>query len=294
MSSCSVKSCCDSTLRLDPQTQAALLTRILPTDHPRASWPTQGVGSANQSLAAHRAHILEHIYGNPGWVLLDTGLDPCDDSAVISGAWNLFASLFTAVPQYRTGEMVHLVEVSSASTQAASYYSQSNTSGAYHTDGTLLDVTPDVAMLAGIQTADTGGETVLIDALRVMEHLAKEEPQYLRALTERHPFHSGGPEDPVVFHPILDTTSGSPRVRYMRRYVELGYAHTGRLIPELLRESLQALDETAQDSRREQSILITRGRALIWDNTRHLHGRRSFTELRRRRRLLRTYGMSPS
>jgi len=110
-------------------------------------------------------------------------------------------------------------------------------------------------------------------------------------LAARHPFHSGIPADPVVHFPVIAQESGRPVIRYMRRYIELGYRHLGTDPSPALVEAMDDLDAGVEGHEIQEAILVKRGAMLVWNNHRCLHGRRGFTEKNRRRRLLRAYGV---
>lgn len=278
------------TLSLIRDVRDSISTRIIPIDHPPASWPATDAGKVPANLTTVCADILHHLWDEPGWILVDTGLADRNDRELVSAAWNLFSTLCRPVPQYRTGELVYFVEVASKSIQASSHYSQSNKSDGFHTDGTLLDTTPEMAMLAGIHTADEGGETVIIDGRPIVARLFERSRQSLTILEELHPFHSGDDDDPVVTHKIIDHITRSPVIRYMRRYIEFGYAQRRQQVSENLEMAFQGLDALTDKPEYQAAILINRGYLLLWNNQRFLHGRRPFKEFRERRRLLRTYG----
>lgn len=281
----------ETRIGLDRQASSSLLTRIIPIDHPPALWPTSAAGATAQALAPVRAAMLRTLWDGPGWMVIDTGLAGQDDDELASALWNLLTALCQPVPQYRTGELVHLVRVSDEPAQAASAYSQTNLSGTFHTDGTLLDTTPQIAMLAGIRRADEGGETVIIDAQPVVDLLAEGPAPYLEALAAPHPFHSADDADPVARHKIIDRDARPVVVRYNPRYLTFGYAKEGCDVPDPLQQATTALDSLAADPRQHVPVLIERGQALLWNNLRCLHGRYSFRDGRQRRCLLRAYGM---
>lgn len=241
-------------------------------------------------LAEDRRTILQHLWGDRGCVIVETGLAPRSDIQVLSAAWNLFTALCQPLPQYRSGELVHTVEVATQQIPGASHYSQSNKSGGYHTDGTLLDTPPDIAMLAGISTADHGGETVIVDGRPIIVELVKTCSEKLSILEGVHPFHSGDISDPLVMHHVIDRAFKYPVIRYMRQYVELGYTQTGRQLPDELAAAFKILDSLTNNPRHQVAVMVNRGLALLWNNTRCLHGRKPFKEVNQRRRLMRTYG----
>lgn len=281
--------------RLPEEASAALLTREIPADQPLDAWPTRAPSGTGEALDAACAHIAHEIRENQGWLMVDTGLAGLGDELLCSAVWNLFTTLGRPVPQYRTGELFYPVEVSGAPVLASSHYSSSNLTGGFHTDGTLLDVAPHVAMLAGLSAADEGGETVLVDAVRLVEALTERAPEHLPPLEEVQPFHSGdSAEDPVMLHPILSRSGPRLEVHYLRRYIEQGHALQGRAMDDKLVAALDVWDGLIADPLLQTPVLIDRGQVLLWDNFRFVHGRTPFTEHRSRRRLRRAYGLFPA
>lgn len=281
-----------TTYRLPSDARPPLLSREVPADLALDSWPLEPTGETNTTLAAACREITHELREGRGFTVVDTGLAGLADDLLCSAVWNLFTALCRPVPQYRTGELVYPVEVSSSPSLGSSHYSSSNRTGGYHTDGTLLDVTPHVAMLAGLSTADEGGETVLVDGHALVDRMAQATPELLGLLQSPHPFHSGdGDRDPVVEHQIVDRSAGRPRIRYLRRYIDQGYAWRGGEVDEKLTSALDAWDELITVPELRTPVLIERGQILLWDNFRFVHGRTPFVERTCRRRLRRAYGV---
>ncbi|MEU5396081.1 TauD/TfdA family dioxygenase [Streptomyces tibetensis] len=281
-----------TTFRLPEQTHAALLSRTIPADQPLDAWPLDVPDGTTGSLRAACLDITRRLREKEGWVVVETGLADLDDAQLSSAAWNLFTVLCRPVPQYRTGELMYPVEVSAAPTLASSHYSSSSRTGGFHTDGTLLDSAPDVAMLAGLSAADEGGETVLVDVDGLVAALAERAPEHLAVLEKSHPFHSGdSADDPVMLHQIVTHTESRTQVRYLRRYIEQGHQAQGRAVDGELVAALDAWDELIAQPVNQVPVLIGRGQVLLWDNFRFVHGRTPFTERLHRRRLRRGYGL---
>jgi alpha-ketoglutarate-dependent taurine dioxygenase len=276
-------------LALDAETGDRLRTRVLPVDHPPTLWPV-AAPTLPATFLSVRAEVSRQLWAGPGWAVVDTGLAGGTADEVASGAWNLFTALCEPVPQYRSGELVHSVEVAPHAADVASAYSQSNRSGTFHTDGTLLDTVPDLAMLAGIEAADEGGATVVIDGRAVVARLAEDTPADLAVLEQSQPVHSGDPGEPLVRHAVVDRSGEDVVFRYNPHYIRLGYAREGRAVPDEVSRATTTLDALAADPGHQVPVLIARGHVLLWNNLRCLHGRRAFTERTHRRRLLRAYG----
>ena len=281
-----------TTYGLPTDARTPLLGRSIPADLALDAWPLEPADESAPALADACREITHVLREGRGWTVVDTGLADLADEALCSAAWNLFTALCRPVPQYRTGELVYPVEVSSAPALGSSHYSSSSRTGGYHTDGTLLDVTPHVAMLAGLSTADEGGETVLVDGHALIDRMASTAPELLSLLESPHPFHSGdGDLDPVVEHEIVEMSADRPRIHYLRRYIEQGYARRGCDVDEKLIAALDAWDELIADPGLRTPVLIERGQILLWDNFRFVHGRTPFVERTSRRRLRRAYGV---
>ena len=192
---------------LNEELRRLILKRIISSNKRADSWPTDCLESVANSIEDTRAAVLQFVCGDPGWAVIDTGLAEHADDEITSGAWNLFTALCQPIPQYRSGELIHEVKVASRQILGASHYSQSNRSGGHHTDGALLDIPPDLAMLIGINTADNGGETVIVDGQAIAEEISKNAPAAFSALQDFHPFYSGDAIDPVVMHRVIDSTN---------------------------------------------------------------------------------------
>ncbi|MFF3941728.1 TauD/TfdA family dioxygenase [Streptomyces phaeofaciens] len=281
-----------TTYRLPTDARPPLQLRTFTADLAPDAWPPEPVGDSTPALAAACREITHELREGRGWTVVDTGLADLTDDGLCSATWNLFTALCRPVPQYRTGELLYPVEVSSAPTLGSSHYSSSSRTGGYHTDGTLLDVTPHVAMLAGLSTADEGGETVLVDGHALVDRMEHTAPELLGLLRSPHPFHSGdGDHDPVVEHEIVEASADRPRIRYLRRYIEQGHARRGGEMDEKLTAALDAWDELIAAPELRTPVLIRRGQILFWDNFRFVHGRTPFVERTARRRLRRAYGV---
>jgi hypothetical protein len=94
-----------------------------------------------------------------------------------------------------------------------------------------------------------------------------------------------------MMHKVISRTNERTELRYMRQYIEQGYAQIGQPLSENVAKALDAWDDLAAAPDQQIPILIDRGHLLLWNNFRFLHGRRPFTERHQRRRLRRAYGI---
>ncbi|MFF4804436.1 TauD/TfdA family dioxygenase [Streptomyces sp. NPDC001351] len=224
-----------------------------------------------------------------------------NDHELTVATWNLVTLLLRPVAQYETGELIYPVEVR-AGGPSSSHYSASAAAGGLHTDGSLLQLPPDVAVLLCLSEADEGGETVLVPVKSVHRHLARSHPALLPLLHDDQPFATDDDrERPRRWAPVLRDAEGSerkegsgesssPRGRYLRKYIEAGWRLAGRPGPGELTQALDAVDSFILNTAEQLTFPLRRGEVLFWRNEEFFHGRNAFTEHSRRRRLVRIYG----
>lgn len=270
-----------NTLAVDPGEHPVLAERVIAADHPPHAWPAEPVGRSREELADVARTITEAVLGEPGYVVVDVAGSGLSDEVLISAAWNLFTVPFTVMPQYAGGELISSVKVSAAARPGVSQYATSHATGGYHTDGTELEVPPEVTGLLCVSAADSGGETLLMDGRKLVAELSEE---HRAALSAPLWFHSGVEGSPERHQPVLN----GDEVRYLRRYVTEGHRRRGEEPPV---EALDAWDELSARPEMQLPVLLRRGQLLLWNNRRFVHGRRPFTEGTSRRWLVRMYGL---
>ncbi|MEU6347354.1 TauD/TfdA family dioxygenase [Streptomyces sp. NPDC046977] len=272
---------------------SALLTRGTAADTPLDSWPTEAFRTANTEILALRDDILAAIRGDAGGAVVRVDPEGLDDHQVSTLYWNFFTALFRPVPQYSSGELIYPVEVK-AGAEETSHYSSSNKAGNYHTDGTLLPQLPDVAFLFGLSAA-TGGETLLMDVDSLVRQLAGLDPAHVTELSRPVPFDVKNQTEGIRVkrQPVLTRTADGYELRYVRMYIEQGFAAEGTPVPPELLAAMDAFDKvSASAAEHAESVLLERGVGLLWDNRRMLHGRHPFQETTSSRRLRRVYGVA--
>lgn len=238
--------------------------------------------------------IRERLCGADGHVLLDLhpeGTEEADDNLLCWRAWALTTQLMRPIPQYASGELVFPVQVVEGRVASVSHYSTSDVHGQYHTDGTLLDQAPDAAILFGLEAAELGGETVLIDTVPLIASLKEGQPALARALMQDLPFlmHGQSGTERIKWQPALRAKGGRYIMTYLRLYIEQGFEDLGRPLPSDLHQALDAVDAWCAQPSHQLRVPLARGMYLAWDNARFLHGRMAFVQGRSTRRLRRIY-----
>lgn len=266
-----------------------LLDRSFAFDDDPAGWPRSAPTGGSEATAQLGQRLTGLLDKAPGYALVDLGAH-LNDELLCRATWNLFTTLCLPVPQYATGEMFFPVEAAEAQ-PAHSPFSMSRSEVEMHNDGTFLPAAPQVAALLSLAAADQGGETIIVDGADVFGELTDADAA---VLLDHHPIDLRGQTDgPPIRSQAIATRDarGRLRLRYVRSYIEAGYAKAGRQIPAATRTALDHVDALAADEARQIAFLLKRGELLLVDNQRFLHGRRAFREAGTQRRLRRVYGM---
>lgn len=262
-----------------------LLGRDVAESCDATAWPCSPAPLATSAgQAAKIAAVLDQL----GSLVVRLPMHLSDHELSVA-TWNLVTALMAPVPQYDTGELIYHVQVRDGES-AASHYSATADSGGLHTDGTLLSRPPDFGVLLCLSSADEGGETVFVDAHALNDHLASHYADLLPIAAMAHPFATVDDSAPRQWWPLLDEVDGQLGVKYVRKYVESGWRLVTQQPPAHYQLLLDAIDSFAADELNQDAHLLERGELVLWSNHQYVHGRRAFTEGRKRRRLLRIYG----
>ncbi|WP_328536085.1 TauD/TfdA family dioxygenase [Streptomyces sp. NBC_00344] len=271
---------------------SALLARGIAADTPLDTWPTEAFRTAGAEISALGDEILAAIHGDAGGVVVRVAPEGLSDHDISTLYWNFFTAISRPVPQYSSGELIYPVEVRTGAAET-SHYSNSSKAGGYHTDGTLLPELPDVAFLFGLSAA-TGGETLLMDVNALVEQLTQIDPAHVDELCRPVPFDVKDQMAGIKIkrQPVLTHTANGYELRYVRMYIEQGFAAEETPVPPGLLAAMDAFDKVSSSAAESAAaVLLERGVGLMWDNRRMLHGRRPFQETTSSRRLRRIYGV---
>ncbi|MEU2358674.1 TauD/TfdA family dioxygenase [Streptomyces misionensis] len=276
------------TARISLDVIAGLTARTVARGTPADAWPIDAPSLVDGALRAG-VEALEQVLRTEGCATAVLPAD-IDDHVLTVAAWNLVSAISRPVPQYDTGELVYPVEVRSGES-GSSHYSASKAAGGFHTDGSLLAQPPAIGVLLCLSPADSGGETILVDAERIQQALVEADPAFLELLGQPQPFAAEDDAGDVrQWAPVLSTRDGTVGLRYLRRYLAAGWERAGRSAPGRLADAFDVIDAVAADPGAQRWHPLQRGEVLFWRNSRYAHGRRAFEEHTQRRRLVRIYG----
>lgn len=173
-------------------------------------------------------------------------------------------------------------------------YSDTNLSHGLHTDSMSAALLPDVVGLLCIRQAPLGGKTRLINIHNVCARLAAQNPEVVTTLYEYFPRQTRsiatGQANPSAlnFYPILsNSTEGTLHCRYMRRWIDAGYACAGITAPDAHVAALDAFDRALEMDPDMLSFRMAPGEILFLNNHVILHDRETYQDLDHAPRLMR-------
>ncbi len=152
-----------------------------------------------------------------------------------------------------------------------------------HTDGTYSNDAPGVQLLHCLQFEGTGGESTMVDAFAIARHMQAEMPAHFATLARVAVpgQYIGDGAHLMAERPVF-------RHDHNAQLVQVSFNNYDRapfLLPEhdmiAFYDALRIFDNLANDPARQWRHVLAPGEALLFDNWRVMHGRRSYTGLRR-------------
>lgn len=190
----------------------------------------------------------------------------------------------------------HVRNIGVDANDANSRIYQTNQRQTFHTDSA------DVVALICLQTAQSGGESLLVSAETIYNEMLKRRPDLAKLLFESIATDKRGEielgKKPYFSIPIFSWYKEKLSVIYQRQYIESAQRFEGvpTLTP-LYIEALDLFDELANDSSLNISMNLEKGDMQFVHNHSMLHDRGSFIdwpELDKRRHLLRLWLSVPN
>ena len=254
-------------------------------------------------LTAFVRSLRQELLTGRGLVLLrGVPMDryPRDEAAMLY--WGIGAALGPTVPQNVKGERLYSVrdeDFSIAKDYGATgvRYSKTTESFNFHTDSApiLTTVTPDVIGLFAMQTAKSGGESVLISAKTIHNILLTEFPEALEQLYL--PVHHDRTAEwkpgkaRTLFAPVF-RFDRDLETRYMRFYIEQGHEKAGVPLTPEQTAAFDCLDSVMNRAELQLRFALAAGDIVLVNNHSVLHSRTAFVdhpELDRRRHYARMW-----
>lgn len=237
-------------------------------------------------LVAFATELRAHLFGSDGVCWL-RGLDaagPGDQPARI-----LFAAIGSALgtPMLQYGRLYPVVDRGASYRNEPVPVSMTNAETCFHTDSSSVDVVPDLVGLLCEQPSDSGGDSLVSNALAAIAELQRTTPWALPVLQQAWIRDVVTPGRERTQENLLrnrfpvfttDAQSGEPLFRYMRYWLEVGQEKAGAPLDAVARTALDALDTALADPRHVVRFKLARGEAM-WVNNRCLaHNRTAYQD----------------
>lgn len=213
-----------------------------------------------------------------GFEVEGSGEAALDRALQMVGSW-----LGQASPQSPEGELVARVEHRPHDPQARGTHSEDELQA--HTD------LHDILALACVRQAPEGGDSLLVSAAALRQHIARTAPEALAALERGYYFGT----NPVLRsdHPVSRTPvpvfldhEGAALVCWNGYFMRMAALHRGEEPPADLQAALGHLRKAAAELAAAATFRLMPGDMLFWHNWSWLHGRTAFRDDPARPRLL--------
>lgn len=158
-------------------------------------------------------------------------------------------------------------------------YHQTNLGGSIHSDGPQHIIPPKYIIMACEQNSLSGGDTVLVDAKKIYQHLKIKKPKILKILNKKILFERRGfnfKNNNVFFKPVFDVKKNFFIFRYLRDYIEKGYEIKKKELPKNLKKAFDELDKLLANKKFIKKIKLKRGDLILLNNHILAHGRTTF------------------
>ena len=158
-------------------------------------------------------------------------------------------------------------------------YHQTNLGGSIHSDGPQLFSPPKYIIMACESNTLNGGDTVLVNTLKIYNFLKKKKPQILKILRKNFFFERRGfnyTKQNVFAKPIFYKYKKKFIFRYLRDYIEQGYKIKKKKLSSEQKEAFKCLDKLLSDKKFIKKTKLKTGDLVILNNHILAHGRTTF------------------
>lgn len=163
--------------------------------------------------------------------------------------------------------------------------SKTRDSTGFHTDSTAAEYYPDLVGLLCLQPAEQGGDSLLVNAANLYDHLSEHHPEAVKLLSSpllRDVITPGSEQNTGAILqnrvPVFDERNGQLLFRYMRFWTERAYEKTNQTPPPGLKEALDLTDTFFHEEANMLEFRMERGEVLLLNNTFICHNRTAFMD----------------
>lgn len=246
-------------------------------------------------VEARIAKVLEELEHGRGFVLIKgLDVDRYDRREIATLYWIIGQFLGDPVHHSPAGDMIGEVR-----DQGLDYNDplvrgyKSNQALGFHCDGA------DLVSLLCLQTAKSGGESLLCSSMALFNEILAHHPEYLPVLFEGFHYNLRGEGEkgesyPVTRHkvPVFSFLDGRLSCRFLRKAILEGQKFVGEPLDGLALEAVETMNGLAGEDRFRYDMVFERGDIQVLNNYMILHARGAFEdwpEPERKRNLLRMW-----
>nr|VFJ59797.1 MAG: Taurine catabolism dioxygenase TauD, TfdA family [Candidatus Kentron sp. FW]VFJ64908.1 MAG: Taurine catabolism dioxygenase TauD, TfdA family [Candidatus Kentron sp. FW] len=158
-------------------------------------------------------------------------------------------------------------------------YHQTHEGGSIHTDNVNIPEHWEYLLLACLAPAPAGGESILVDGIRIHATLERDFPEALEILEKNFFWEMRGVADSLYEAPIITyTRKGKPLFRHLRPYMESAHEKAGRPLTEEQLYAVDVLDALLNSSEFQKRYKMETGDILLTHDAQVLHGRTCFSD----------------
>jgi alpha-ketoglutarate-dependent taurine dioxygenase len=226
--------------------------------------------------------VRERLDHGPGFVILDRlPLDDMSRQEAIDVYWILASLLEPPVAQEWKGTVIYDVRHDGQEYGADTRGALTPVGLEMHNDSSMGEAPPNYVGLLCLQTAKTGGMSIVSSALAAHNHFLKARHDILRRLYE--PFYRDHQEYQAADaaskndRPVF-AWDGRLRTRFNARHIVRGYEKTGRVLDPLGAEAVRRMDAFLGDPGNRLDLWLEQGQIQILNNRVIVHGRTPYED----------------
>ena len=158
-------------------------------------------------------------------------------------------------------------------------YHQTNLGGAIHSDGPQLYSPPKYVIMACLNQAKQGGDSIIVSTNKIYRYLKRNNKKILNVLKDRFYFERRGfrfSNNNIFKKAIFENSYNNFRFRYLREYIEAGHnIKKSALSPKII-NAMNTLDELLNKKKFQTKYRLNEGDIIILNNDYLAHGRSGF------------------
>ena len=267
-------------------------------------FPPAWLASADEAIAGLEEHPGQSIHAVPmppmafrgnwqslratldqgrGFVVLDRiPVDQCFPSQAQAIFWLLGRMFGYPVTQDIAGTLLFDVKDKGYDVTHGARFSGTTAESSFHTDNAFGPAAPDLVGLLCLRPAVKGGESQLISAITLHNHLLSQHVDLLPCLYQPFYFDRRGEfrqgESPTSQNPIFTWESGELTMRYLHYYIEVGHRKAGRPLSHRQIQALGVVESLLRHPELRVEFRLQPGQILLTNNHWILHNRTSFED----------------